>query len=278
MSSHRLVCLAGRVLLVALAAVLLASSASAAGWKEKVLYSFQGGSDGTYPAGGVVFDQLGNLYGATGWDGSTGIGTVFQLTKQSGVWTKNLLYSFHGSDGSIPTGGVVLDKSGNIYGGTAYGGTGHCILLGSDMGCGLIYEISPPAHAGAAWTETIIYSFQGDKDGYFPQGDLVLDSAGNLYGATQFGGGFGSCDPFYPFCGTIFELSPPAQPGSPWTETILYRFSGGADGANPEGGLLRGAVFVADSADQDVRESPVPLHRAGRDDCSSRSRGVNGHI
>jgi uncharacterized repeat protein (TIGR03803 family) len=59
-------------------------------WKEKVLYSFQGGSDGTYPAGGVVFDQAGSLYGATGWDGSTGIGTVFQLTKQGGVWKKNL--------------------------------------------------------------------------------------------------------------------------------------------------------------------------------------------
>jgi len=235
-----------RLLVLGLAAVLFAESAVAAGGKEKVVYSFQGGNDGTYPAGGVVFDQTGNLYGATGWDDSTGIGTVFQLTKQNGIWKNNLLYTFHGSDGSIPTGGVVLDKSGNIYGGTAYGGTGHCILLGSDVGCGLVYEISPPARVGAAWTETVIYSFQGGKDGYFPQGDLVFDNAGNLYGATQFGGGFGSCDPFYPFCGTIFGLSPPKKKGGKWTEKVLYSFKNKKDGADPNGGLVldkNGALY-----------------------------------
>ena len=235
-----------RLSMIALSFMLIATHAKAASWKDKVLYSFQGGSDGTYPAGGVVFDQAGNLYGATGWDGSTGIGTVFQLTKQGGAWRKNLLYTFHGSDGSIPTGGVVLDKAGNIYGGTAYGGTGHCILLGSDVGCGLIYEISPPAHPGEAWTQTIIYSLRGDKDGYFPQGDLVFDSAGNLYGATQFGGGFGSCDPFYPFCGTIFELSPPKKKGGKWTEKVLYSFKNRKDGGDPNGGLVldkKGALY-----------------------------------
>src|SRR5271169_4633852 len=246
MGPNRLASSISRLLVVALAAALFASSAVAASWKEKVLYSFQGGSDGTYPAGGVVFDQAGNLYGATGWDDSTGIGTVFELTKRGGVWKKNLLYTFHGSDGSIPTGGVVLDKSGNAYGPTAYGGTGHCILLGSDVGCGLVYEMSPPAHAGGVWTETVVYSFQGGKDGYFPQGDLVFDNAGNLYGATQFGGGFGSCDGFYPFCGTIFELSPPKQKGGKWTEKVLYSFKNKKDGADPNGGLVldkNGALY-----------------------------------
>ena len=238
MSSNRLVSWTGRLAVFGLASALLVHSAWAASWKEKVLYSFQGGSDGTYPAGGVVFDQAGNLYGATGWDGSRGIGTVFQLTKQGGVWTKNLLYTFHGSDGSMPTAGVILDKSGNLYGGTGYGGAGHCTLLGGDVGCGLVYQLSPPKQKGASWTETIIYSFQGDKDGYFPKGDLVFDSAGNLYGVTEFGGGFGSCDPFYPFCGTIFELSPPKQKVGKWTERVLYSFKNKKDGADPNGGLV----------------------------------------
>jgi hypothetical protein len=107
-----------------------------------------------------------------------------------------------------------MDAAGNLYGTAAYGGTGDCVLLGIKGGCGTVYEMSPPAQKGDPWTETTLYSFKRGNDGYVPQGNLVFDSAGNLYGATLFGGGKGTtCDPFYQYCGTVFELSPPKQKG-----------------------------------------------------------------
>jgi uncharacterized repeat protein (TIGR03803 family) len=106
---------------------------------------------------------------------------------------------------------------------------------------------------GGAWTERVLYSFKGGNDGYVPDGDLVFDSAGNLYGATIFGGGKGtSCNPQYQYCGTVFELSPPQQKGGKWTEKVLHSFAGIAagkqigDGANPNGGLVfdsEGAIY-----------------------------------
>src|SRR5271155_1708156 len=139
--------------LIMIAVVTLASSSASAEWKEKVLYSFQGGTDGSLPAGGVVFDSAGNLYGATADGGSScpspGCGTVFQLAppaKKGDPWTENVLFVFDGKDGTQPTGGLILDSSkGNLYGATGYGGSGNCILLGSNVGCGLVYELSPPA-------------------------------------------------------------------------------------------------------------------------------------
>jgi uncharacterized protein YceK len=150
-------------------------------------------------------------------------------------------------DGMTPVGGVILDSAGNLYGTTGYGGTGHCLLLGGDVGCGTVYELTPPAQQGGAWTETVIYSFQGGKDGYVPTGNLVFDGAGNLYGATYYGGGFGVCDQgIYANCGTIFELRPPKTKGGPWTEKVLYSFKSGRDGADPNGSLAfdsKGALY-----------------------------------
>lgn len=230
-------------------------------WNEKVLYSFQGGNDGAVPAGGVVFDEAGNLYGATsdGGSGCTGggsCGTVFQLVppaNKGGEWKENILYMFHGTDGQSPEGGVILDAKENLYGTTAYGGRGNCKLFGSTVGCGVVYEMIRPAQPKGAWKEKILYNFQGDEDGQFPIGDLVFDQAGNLYGATQFGGGYGSCDsPYYQHCGTIFELIPPSKEGERWTEKMLYSFKSVetgkqyGDGANPNGGLIfdiNGAIY-----------------------------------
>jgi uncharacterized repeat protein (TIGR03803 family) len=240
-----------RALLIVAAILSLADNASAE-WKEKVLYSFQGGNDGALPAGGVVFDKQGNLYGATSDGGAANDGTVFELrapAKPGDAWTESVLYIFRGynsgADGASPEGGLVIDKAGNLYGTTGYGGNGPCTLLGSPTGCGTVYEISPPTAESATWTETILYNFQGGKDGQFPIGDLTFDSAGNLYGATSFGGGFGSCDsPYYQHCGTIFELSPPKKNGGKWKEKVLYSFKGVTaaeavgDGANPNGGLI----------------------------------------
>lgn len=218
-------------------------------------------SDGILPAGGVVFDAKGNLYGATTYGGSGGsdciggsCGTVYELSPPAlsgGEWTETILYNFSGvnvnNDGELPNGGLVIDAKGNLYGVTAYGGTGDCILFGGRDGCGTVYELSPPSQPGGTWTKTTIYSFQGGSDGYLPIGNLTFDENGNLYGATQYGGGFGSCNaPFYQYCGTIFELNTPPTPTGQWTEKVLYSFKGGSDGANPNGGLTLdkyGAIY-----------------------------------
>ena len=237
------------------------SPASAASWKEKVLYSFKGGpNNGSLPAGGVVFDQQGNLYVATTAGGPPSCapfggecGAVYELSppaKQGGRWAATLIRMFKGkqsNDASVPTSGLILDASGNLYGVTGYGGTGDCVLLGSPAGCGTVYELAPPRKKGGAWTETILYSFPTAKQGYLPSGNLVFDNAGNLYGATEFGGGKGtSCNGFYQYCGAVFELSPPKRKGGKWAEKVLHSFDGGSDGANPNGGLVldnTGAVF-----------------------------------
>ncbi len=252
--------------LVWLAIILATASIASAEWKEKVLYSFEGDpDDGTGPAAGVAFDKAGNLYGTTefGGGGSCGgpdqCGMVFQLqppTQKGGGWTENILHAFKGEpykDGDTPAGGLIIDDAGNLYGTTAYGGAGPCLLLGGLVGCGTVFELSPPAQKGGAWTYTILYSFQGNKDGQYPQGNLIFDGHGNLYGATQFGGGRGynNCNQYYGYCGTIFELSPPKQRGGNWTENVLYSFKGvdkGAvgDGADPNGGLIfdsRGVIY-----------------------------------
>lgn len=251
---------------------------AAAEWKESVLYSFQGIPDGAGPIGGFVFDSAGNLYGATQDGGAKSCvsanqcGTIYQLTpprKKGDPWTETVLYVFKGNtakDGTSPFGGLVIDSAGNLYGTTGYGGTGNCVLLGIMMGCGTVFELSPPSHKGGAWTETILYSFPNAKKGYLPNGDLVFDSAGNLYGATMFGGGRGTnCNVLYQYCGAIFELSPPKKKAGRWTEKVLYSFKGvnaeqnSGDGANPNGylvldstGSLYGTTYVGGNNQQGV--------------------------
>jgi hypothetical protein len=224
-------------------AVVVLVSVARAQWNEKVLYSFQGIPDGATPAGGVVFDTQGNLYGATGDGGSSACdgpgqcGTVFQLAppaKKNGRWTETVVYVFKGhaqNDGATPEGGLLIDDAGNLYGTTGYGGTGPCTLLGAPVGCGTVYELSPPVKQGDPWTETVLYSFQGNKDGYVPSGDIIFDDERNLYGVTLFGGGKGTnCgDDLYPNCGTVWRLSPPEKKGGTWKEKVLHRFSGDKD-------------------------------------------------
>jgi hypothetical protein len=251
---------------ILLALVTFASTLSAAEWNEKVLYSFQGGAnDGSAPAGGVVFDSKGNLYGATTYGGLTACaiggecGTVFQLSPpvhKGDPWNETVIYQFRGqgvNDGGVPGGGLIIDAAGNLYGVTAYGGSGDCVLLGLRAGCGSVYELSPPKQKGGAWKETILYSFPTAKQGYVPNGNLLFDSAGNLYGATIFGGGKGTtCDPFYQYCGAVFKLSPPKTKGGKWTEKVLHAFAGigtgkqFGDGASPNGGLVldsKGTIY-----------------------------------
>ena len=137
---------------LALVILSLAIDATATTWKEKVLYSFQGSpNDGFNVAGGVVFDRQGNLYGAT-TGGGTGClpigeecGLVFELSppvKQGDPWTETIIFQFKGkgaNDASAPSGGVILDSAGNVYGVTAYGGAGDCVLVGTKAGCGAVF-------------------------------------------------------------------------------------------------------------------------------------------
>jgi hypothetical protein len=247
--------------LLGLFMVILALGVGAlAEWKEKVLYSFQGGTDGYTPVGGVVFDKAGNLYGVNSWGGDSscstqGCGTVFELSPRDhkGAWSETVIYAFRGvntgaGDGYTPEGSVIIDWQGNLYGTTSMGGTGPCVFFGSAAGCGIVYELSPPKQKGGHWRYSVLYNFQGGNDGYFPIGDLVFDSQGNLYGATWFGGGKGStCNLYYGGnCGSVFRLSPPKKKGGMWEERILHRFSGGTDGANPNGELVldsKGAIY-----------------------------------
>ena len=245
-------------------AVFALTMPASAEWSEKVLYSFLGSPDGSFPGGGVVFDKAGNLYGVTVEGGSGSCppaqcGIVYQLSppaQKGGPWTETVLYVFKGQpygDGSSPAGTLLIDRAGNLYGATGYGGTGKCMIFGGVVGCGTVYELSPPKKQGEAWTEKVLYSFKGDKDGQLAGETLTFDSQGNVYGATAYGGGYGSCnEPYYQHCGAIYELSPPKTKGGKWTEKVLYGFKGvksgqqSGDGANPNGGLVldsKGAIY-----------------------------------
>jgi uncharacterized repeat protein (TIGR03803 family) len=188
--------------------------------EEAVLYSFTGaGGDGANPFSPLVSDSAGSLYGTTenggtfgGACGALGCGTVFKVGKTG---TETVLYRFSGSpgDGQFPQQGVVRDSAGNLYGTTFSGGA---------FGFGTVFRVD------ASGTETVLHSFDSNgTDGANPfGGSLLRDSAGNLYGTTEFGGSMG--------VGTVFKLDPNGN------ETILHNFSfSGGDGIVPYGTLIR---------------------------------------
>lgn len=177
---------------------------------ETVLYSFNGKPDGAIPVAGLAIDKTGNVYGTTTAGGSSGNGTVFKLsipTVTGGEWTEQVLYSFGtGTDGKTPIAGLALDSSGNLYGTTSAGG---------QYGDGTVFELTPST---PTWTENILHHFELGSDGGVPYAGLVLDSGGNLYGATTEGGAGGQNGG-----GTIFELS---HTSGSWIFSELYGLSG----------------------------------------------------
>jgi uncharacterized repeat protein (TIGR03803 family) len=202
------------------------SPAKGGTWSLKPLHLFLTGvHDGQRPQAGVIFDAAGNLYGTTYWGGTYDGGTVFELMHQpNGSWKENRLYSFSnvGGDGNSPQAGVIFDAAGNLYGTTMIGGSDNV---------GTVYELTP--QADGTWKEEILHSFLNNStDGFILLAGLVLDHAGNLYGATVQGG---PSD-----VGTIFELTPTAE--GPWTEKILYDFNRNGDGNFPYGTLIFDAV------------------------------------
>ncbi len=174
--------------------------------QETVLYNFcpayNTGScpDGESPDAGLIEDAAGNLYGTTFTGGASGFGVVFELDPAG---TETVLYSFcsEGSanctDGANPAAGLLQDAAGNLYSTTVGGGGGNqeCNLSGVPT-CGTVFKLAPPAQQGSTWTETVLYSFcsaggANCTDGEYPEGGLVEDSAGNLYGTTSLGGANG---------------------------------------------------------------------------------------
>lgn len=167
-------------------------------YTEEVLYNFTG-TDGQMPTGNLLFDSTGNLYGTTQGGGEYGYGTVFELANSLGSYTENVLYSFMGpsyDDGQTPVPGVVMDASGNLYGTTRLGGT-NC----APQGCGTVFEL---VSSSGTYAEKILHRFGAAGDGEVPTAPLAMDSAGNLYGTTDSGGGT-VC-----FCGAVFMVNPTA--------------------------------------------------------------------
>jgi uncharacterized repeat protein (TIGR03803 family) len=193
-------------------------------WVESVLYSFTDGNDGATPQAGVIFDQAGDLYGTTISGGPHGQGVVFRLAQNAnGGWTESVLHHFcsltNCSDGLFPSGSLIFDANGNLYGTTAFGGT-------NDHG--IVFKLTPNADGG--WTESVLHDFcslTNCSDGFGPRAGLIFDVAGNLYGAAIGGGGHGD--------GVVFELTP--NPDGTWTEKVLYGFVG-KRGISPGSNLI----------------------------------------
>lgn len=230
------------------------------GWTETVLYAFTGGADGGRPIAPLFIDGVGNLYGTAQYGGAYQYGVVFKLTPTGNSWQETVLYSFAGgSDGEDPWTGLIMDPQGNLYGtsnGCAFelspsgaswtlqviyqlgGGTRAALTRdGSGNIFGVttfstVFEASP--NGSGSWNTAIIHNFTGAPgDGYYPEGTLVFDKAGNLYGTTTNGGAYNS--------GTVYELSPGS--GGVWSEQVLHSFGGGnADGRDPWAGVVLDAA------------------------------------
>jgi uncharacterized repeat protein (TIGR03803 family) len=220
-------------------------SPSNGGWTENILYQFVNGSSFS-PFNGVIFGSSGHLYGTTAEGGGLGYGTVYQLTSQDGSWSQTLLYSFRAqNDGTTPFSGLLADQSGDFYGATLYGGTGgggtvfelspteggwvYSLLYsfsgqagpyasvtmdaaGSLYGTteadgayqyGNVFKLTP---SNGSWTYTSLHDFTGGADGKYPVSNVVLDTAGNLYGTASAGGVAGGCGGNG--CGVVWEITP----------------------------------------------------------------------
>ncbi len=203
-------------------------------WTRTILYSFNYPTDGGSPTGARLMDQHGNLYGTAQQSGiqngncTVGCGTVFALVKQGDTWKYSILHSFHGMpDGALPSGTLVADAAGNLYGTTVSGGADDVCF----EGCGTVFQLSKTSKG---WKEQVIHTFTNAfLDGAYPAGTLAIDRAGNLYGSTSIGGLTGY--------GTVFALRNTGT--GIWTENILYNFCSQVDCA--DGNAAAGGVTLA---------------------------------
>jgi len=188
-------------------------AAPAVAQRETVIASF-GHGNGRYPAARLYEDRNGNFFGTAelGGKASDKLGTVFEVSGGKHAWATKAIYNFSLLTGGFPEGGVIRDMSGALYGTAG---------LGDEDGCGNVFELKP--HRGT-WAEMTLHNFSYSDDGCVPVGELVHDSAGDLYGVTGIGGTNGE--------GTVFEL---LNAGGSWSYAILYSFAAGTDGNRPQG-------------------------------------------
>ena len=233
-------------------------------WRETVIHNFTG-FDGSDPMAEITFDQSGSAYGSAAQGGAHGVGVIYELVQSGGGWTESILYSFNVIDGLSPQSPLTLDASGNLYGTTNGGGDLSC----GTIGCGTVFKLTP---SGSGWTLITLHVFTDQNDGGYPQGGLILDQAGNLYGTAPFGGVHsggvafevapsGTLSVIYSFAagatpyagltsdaagnlygttalggafgrGSVYKLT---SGNGTWTYTSLHDFSGGSDGSGPQG-------------------------------------------
>jgi uncharacterized repeat protein (TIGR03803 family) len=191
-------------------------AAGQTGWTTAVLHSFAGGTDGNDPYGALVSDARGNLYGTAITGGAANQGIVYELTPPvgQGAWSATVLHNFTGrpADGSIPESALVIDATGALIGTTSQGGpTGNA---------GVVFRLAPPAAGQTAWTESLLFTFNG-KNGIGDLAGLSMDRAGNLYGTTDQSRAL------------LYELSPPPAGQTTWVQAILYANANAKFGSYP---------------------------------------------
>jgi len=202
-------------------------------WTETEIARFDSNEIGAHPLAGLVADPTGALYGTTS-EGQTSLGTVFKLlppTGERGAWTLQTLYGFteSGPGPIYPYAGVVLGADGALYGTTQF--TNHGAEAGS------VFKLAPPGKFGTDWILSDLHDFVGGADGARPVAPLVKGAGRTFFGTTSEGGG-GTLCAGTSGCGTVFEIAAPAKGQTVWTETVLYSFTGAADGSQPEAGLI----------------------------------------
>jgi uncharacterized repeat protein (TIGR03803 family) len=190
-------------------------------WTQSVIHQFTGGIDGSGPGAPVAVDKQGNVYGTTPTGGASGVGVVYQIKPSGSGWTLNVIHAFTGgTDGSGGSAGrFFIDTAGNLF---------NVCTTGGAHGFGVVYEISPGA---GKWKFTALYAFKDQPDGASPYGGVVFDKAGNMYGTTYYAGAHD--------LGAVYQLT---HSGATWTESVLYSFKGGLDGASPISSLVADAA------------------------------------
>ena len=196
-------------------------------WSQSVLYTFPSLA---FPAGSLVLDPTGSLYGVTAVGGDGNFGAVFKLTPNAdGTWSYAVIYNFTASEGANPVAAPVFDAAGNLYGTTQAGGNlQECF----GYGCGVVYKLTPMSDG--TWSESVLHTFTGDSDGSGPDAAVTFDATGNLYSTTDQGGNHHCTPPSG--CGVAFELTP--NPDGSWTEHVLHQFGRTNDGSSTRDSLI----------------------------------------